>query len=154
MGTTLSAGDFRYDITRRADKVILTKAVYTYKPHNFRGIVRVQTMGRADNFKKRFCRACGGRVAYNQLACPFCGHQRFTGPKIRIRNKGWTRRARETRAALRNRKPVPKCTIYRYAQQTGWRPGIADVDSPLAATVCEKEKGEGGDGGLDKFVPP
>ena len=53
---------------------------------------------------------------------------------------------------------MPKCTIYRYAQQTGWRPGTADVDSPLAATVCEKKGGGGGggggDGGLDKFISP
>ena len=84
-------------------------------------------------------------MAYNQLACNFCGHQMFSGQKIRIRNKSWTRakgstrRAREARAALRN--PVPKTQIYRYAQQTEWRPGTTAVDSPLNATVGQGEEG-------------
>ena len=89
-------------------------------------------------------------MAYNQLACNFCGNQLFSGQKIRIRNKSWThakgstRRAREARAALRK----PQTQIYRYAQQqTEWRPGTTAVDSPLNATVGEGgEAEEGGEG--------
>ena len=35
MGTTLTVGDFHYDITHRSDEVIMTKVVYTYKPYKF-----------------------------------------------------------------------------------------------------------------------
>ena len=96
-------------------------------------------------------------MTYNELACNFCGHQVFSGQKIRIRNKSWTRakgltrRTREARAALR--KPVPKTHIYRYAQQTGWRPGTTAVDSPLNATVGEGEEGgEAGGEGEEELV--